>query len=343
MTAELSLSVLDQSPIRFGGSVTDALRESITLAQITERLGYRRYWVAEHHNSNSFACTTPELLISQIAAGTKEIRVGSGGVMMLNYSALKVAEQFRVLEALYPGRIELGIGRAAGADPLTASALSYPRSPVPPADFRQQVADLLGYLHGDLGLNHPFVKVRAQPGPTPDSCPDIWLLGSSQESMKLAAELGLPFAFADFLCTTRDEGFAVAETYRRIFRPSAQCKEPRFSVAFDVICAPTSEEARSIALSRNFDRVAQAYGVQGLLPPDEVLEYELTEDVLNFMESWAQTGIEGDPSKVREVILNLAAAYGTSDISILTNCYGFADRTRSYELLAGAFGLQTAR
>ncbi len=337
MLSEISLSVLDQSPMRKGGSPAEALRESVRLAQAAEGLGYRRYWVAEHHNANSYVGTCPELLISLIASNTKSIRVGSGGVMLLNYSALKVAETFRVLEALYPGRIDLGIGRAAGGDPLAAGAMSHPRSPVDARQFPRQVVDLIGFLGGTLDDDHPFAGVTAQPGPAPDSLPEVWLLGSSRGSAELAAETGLPFAFADFLCNTREDGPAAAESYRRSFRPSNMLSAPKFCVALDVICAPGEEEARMLARSRNFDRVAEVYGVRGLVPASEVPEYPMTEEVRRFMQTWARNCIDGPPEQVRASILELARLYGTGDIAVVTNCYAFEDRVRSYELLARAF------
>ena len=184
--------------MRRGGTASDALRESVRLAQVAEELGYRRYWVAEHHNSNSFTGTCPELLIGQIAANTHTIRVGSGGVMLPHYSALKVAEQFRILESFYPGRIDLGIGRAPGSDQLTAAALVYPRPQMDIQHFPRQVIDLLGFLSGNMEQGHPLAGVHAQPGPEPDSVPEVWLLGSSDFSARLAGTLGMPFSFADF-------------------------------------------------------------------------------------------------------------------------------------------------
>ncbi|HEX2173965.1 MAG TPA: MsnO8 family LLM class oxidoreductase, partial [Dehalococcoidia bacterium] len=178
MTDKLVLSVVDQSPVRQGEPAANALRETVELAQAAERLGYARFWVAEHHNTGSFAGTSPEILIGQIAAATRRIRVGSGGVMLSHYSALKVAEQFSILNAFFPGRIDLGLGRAPGSDQLTAAALSYPRSQIDIRHFPQQVADVLGYLHGTIGGDHPFARLRIQPGIPPETGPEVWLLGS---------------------------------------------------------------------------------------------------------------------------------------------------------------------
>ena len=184
--ADVEISVVDQSPIRKGGHPSEALRETVQLAQRAEDFGYGRYWVAEHHNSASFTGTSPEILIGQIAANTDTIRVGSGGVMLSHYSALKVAEQFRILDAFYPGRIDLGIGRAPGSDRLTAAALSHPRPPVDVLrEFPQMVGDLLGFLNGTLPEGHPLHEITAQPGTQPDTVPEVWLLGSSDYSAQL--------------------------------------------------------------------------------------------------------------------------------------------------------------
>jgi luciferase family oxidoreductase group 1 len=335
----IALSVIDQCPMRRGGTAADALREALELARAAEGLGYSRYWVAEHHNANSYACTSPELLIPLAAANTSTIRVGSGGVMLLNYSALKVAEQFRMLHALYPGRIDLGIGRAPGGDPLAAEALAYPRPRTDPREFPRQLTDLLAYLEGVAEEGHPFAEVRAQPGPPPASGPEVWLLGSSTSSATFAARLGLPFAFADFLNSSREEGYEAAESYRQNFRPSRWLDAPRLSVAVEVLCAPTQEEASFLARSRDFDTVAELYRIQGLLPPHEAVAYQVPEEVKRYMEDRAKRCIDGDPARVRETILEMSRLYGTGDIGVVTNCYDFGHRVRSYELLAEAVGL----
>ena len=342
MGSQLTLSVVDQSPLRAGGSAADALRESVELAQATEKLGYRRYWVAEHHNTGSFSGTSPEMLIGQIAARTRSIRVGSGGVMLSHYSALKVAEQFRVLESFYPNRIDLGIGRAPGSDPWTADALAHPR---PKADIRQfprQVTDLLGFLSGTLEPDHIFAGIRAQPGPPPVSIPEVWLLGSSDYSARLAASLGLPFAFADFFGNNGDYGPVVADLYRQEFQPSSRLGEPKINVAVHVLCAPTEEEARFLGSSRDLNTLAFRLGLQvgqGLLPPEEAAAYPLTPEARQYLDTIRQKHTDGDPQQVREGVLETAERYGTKDVSIVTYCYTLQDRVRSYELVAQAFGL----
>ncbi len=340
MAGDLTLSVVDQSPMREGGTAADALRETVELAQRVEALGYSRYWVAEHHSSGSFSGTSPEVLIGQIAARTQTVRVGSGGVMLSHYSALKVAEQFRILESFYPGRIDLGVGRAPGSDQLTAAALSYPRPQADVSQFPQQVIDMLGFLMGIQDPDHPFYKIHAQPGPPPDSMPEVWLLGSSDYSARLAAALGLPFSFADFFGTTAEYGPLVAELYRKQFQPSGFLAEPKLNVALHVLCAPTEEEAGYLSASRNLNKAGRVMGLhQGLLPPDKAAAYPLTEEARLYLESHSKGDIRGDPEQVRERVLEAAQSYGTEDISVVTNCYAFEDRVRSFELVAEVFGL----
>jgi luciferase family oxidoreductase group 1 len=341
LASELTLSVLDQSPVRQGGTAADALRETIRLAQVAERLGYGRYWVAEHHNSGSFAGNSPEILVGQIAAATRTIRVGSGGVMLSHYAALKVAEQFRMLETLFPGRIDLGIGRAPGSDQLTAAALSYPRGQVPIDEFPGQVVDLLGYLHGAMNPEHPFSRIQIQPGPQPEGAPEIWLLGSSDYSARLAAMLGLPFAFADFFGRTAAVGPPVAELYRKEFRQTIFGAEPRLNVTLHVMCAPTEEEALFLASSRRYQRAARDLGLRaGLMSPEEVASQDWPEAVHDAAAASSVTAIDGDPEQVHDRILERAAAYQTKDVGIVTNCYSFEVRVRSYELVADGFGLK---
>ena len=342
---EITLSVVDQSPIRKGGKPSEALRETVELARKAETFGYSRYWVAEHHNSASFSRTSPEILIGQIAASTRAIRVGSGGVMLSHYSALKVAEQFRILDAFYPGRIDLGVGRAPGSDRLTAAALSHPRPPVDVLrEFPQMVGDLLGFLNGSLPEGHPLHEIRAQPGGAPETVPEVWLLGSSDYSAQLAAHLGLPFSFADFFGNTSSYGPRMAELYRRMFQPSEYLSEPKVNVGLQVICAPTEEDARFVGASRSLNKVISALGLSagGLLPPEEAIDWPLDDHAREYMAQSTQSYIEGDPGQVREGILASAERYQTADIGVVTNCYYFDHRARSYELVAEAMGVKGA-
>ncbi|MBI4297056.1 MAG: LLM class flavin-dependent oxidoreductase [Chloroflexi bacterium] len=328
--------------MRKGGTPSEALWETVKLAQAAESFGYTRYWVAEHHNSGSYTGTSPEVLIGQIAANTRAIRVGSGGVMLTHYSAFKVAEQFRILETFFPGRIDLGIGRAPGSDQLAAAALAHPRPQSDINQFPQQITDLLGFLAGTLNSDHPFAKLRAQPGPPPDSIPEVWLLGSTDYSARLAASLGLPFAFAEFFGNPEDRGVAAAELYRKEFKPSRFLAEPKVNVAVQVMCAPTEEEAQFIASGRNLGKGASVLGLserQGMLSPEEASAYPLTEEARKYLQRITRGFIDGDPQQVRERILKVAERYSTTDIGIVTNCYYFEHRVRSYQLIAEAFGL----
>src|SRR5476649_407226 len=244
MSAPLRISVLDQSPIAQGSSGADALRNTIDLAVLADRLGYRRYWVAEHHGGPMLAGPSPEVLIGPIASATGAIRVGSGGVMLPHYSPLKVAESFTILAGLYPGRIDLGIGRAAGTDPLTTFALQRDRRQASPDDFPQQLIELLGYLDDRLPADHPFARL-AKTLPGQPERPQPWLLGSSQQSAIWAAELGLPYAFADFI---NPKGAEIAALYRERFAEHEHAgRHPRTAVAVWVICAETDEQAQRIA------------------------------------------------------------------------------------------------
>jgi luciferase family oxidoreductase group 1 len=337
---QLTLSVLDQSPIRRDGTAAEALRETVALAQAAEKLGYARYWVSEHHNSAGFAGTAPEVLIGQIAANTEHIRVGSGGVMLTHYSALKVAEQFRILTAFYPGRIDLGIGRAPGSDQLTAAALAYPKQPMDVQHFPRQVVDLINYLSGIQEEGHPFAAIKPQPGPLLPDKPEVWLLGSSDYSARVAAVLGLPFAFADFFGTTHDIGPRVAQLYRGEFQPSAYLQEPKLNVTVQLVCAETAEQARFVGSSRNLSKLGSVTGRRtGLLPPEEASRYEPSERERDYLQGFVAGYLDGDPRQVRENLLRAAESYGTTDVSIVTNAYRFEDRLHSYELVAEVMGL----
>jgi luciferase family oxidoreductase group 1 len=339
----LQLSVLDQSPVREGGTATEALHETIALAVATEAMGYRRFWVAEHHNLGNFAGTSPEVLIAQIAAHTRTIRVGSGGVMLTHYSALKVAENFRLLQSLYPGRIDLGIGRAPGSDSLTAAALAYPGMVRDVRHFPQQVADVLAYLSDTVDRSHPFSGVHAGPG-QPAGIPDLWLLGSRVESAHLAAKLGLPFSYAHFFGTGVEDGPYIVESYRRHFQPSAHLAQPHVNVGVHVLCAETAEEASRLATSRNLMKLRSALGVRSGVPSvEEALAYPYRPEELAYLEQVKQSYIDGNPQQVKAKLETIADLYQTTDLTIVTICHGFAERVRSYELLAEVCELKSGQ
>ena len=333
-TVRVRLSVLDQSPIRSGGTGADAIHETLELAQICERLGYHRYWVAEHHSSRGLAGTSPEVLIGQIAARTSRIRVGSGGVMLPHYSALKVAEQFRTLETLFPGRIDLGIGRAPGSDQRTAWALA--AGGLRDIErFPEQIADVVAWLHDRLPSGHPFTGVRAMPtGPT---APEVWLLGSSDASALYAAEQGLGFSFAHFI--NADGGPEVTELYRQRFRPSPELAAPLASAAIWALCADTEQEALRLAKCRQLALLRLYTGRYGPFPSVEEAEsFPYTERDLAIIEHARGRTVAGTPEVVRAALDAMARAYGVEELVIVTITHDFKARVRSYELLADAFG-----
>ena len=339
MRRKLVLSVVDQSPMRAGETAADALRDTVNLAVAVEQLGYYRYWLAEHHNLPNFAGTSPEVLIGQVAARTKTIRVGSGGIMLSHYSALKVAENFRMLDALYPGRIDLGVGRAPGSDQLTAAALAYPGNAKDIQHYPRQVVDLLGYLSGGLEPGHPFAEIQAGPGAA-ETAPPVWLLGSRYESAYMAARLGLPFAYAHFFGLGVQEGPEIVAGYRKQFEPSKQLAAPLVNVGVQVLCADTEEEALRIASSRNLARLFSVTNrAKGIPTIEESLGYNYQLNELAFVRQYSQVCVDGNPQQVKEKLDSLAEAYQTDDLSIVTICHGYADRRRSYELVADVCGL----
>jgi luciferase family oxidoreductase group 1 len=335
-TGRVRLSVLDQSPIRSGGTAADAIHETLELAQICERLGYHRYWLAEHHSSRGLAGTSPEVLIGQVAMRTSRIRVGSGGVMLTHYSALKVAEQFRTLETLFPGRIDLGIGRAPGSDQRTAWALAA-GGMRDLERFPEQIADMVAWLHDRLPAGHPFGDVRAMPaGPT---APEVWLLGSSDASAVYAAEQGLAFSFAHFI--NADGGPDVTRLYRERFRPSPELTSPSASAAIWALCADTDEDARRLARCRQLALLRLYTGRYGPFPSVEEAEsFPYTARDLAIIEHASGRTVAGTPDVVRAQLEAMAHAYDVDELVIVTITHDFKARVRSYELLADAFGLK---
>jgi luciferase family oxidoreductase group 1 len=329
------ISVLDQSPIRAGATPAQAVAETIELARLADRLGFHRYWVAEHHSSDGLAGSVPEILITRLAAETGRIRVGSGGVMLPHYPPLKVAETFRMLEAMYPGRIDLGIGRAPGSDQRTAQALAYTRGQIGIEYFPRQVQDLMDWMEGDLESDHPFRGVTAQPaGPT---SPPLWLLGSSDQSAKVAAHFGCAFSFAHFIT---EGGEPVVEMYKRNFQPSKTLKAPQANIGVFVLCADTEEEAKHHAASRDLWRVRLDQGhITPIATPEEALAYEYTEAERQRAAFHRRRNIVGTPEQVRDKLDALLARYGVDEAVVVTITHDHAARLRSYELLAEVYGL----
>lgn len=330
------LSVLDQSPVAEGATGADALANTLDLAQLADQLGYHRYWVAEHHGGPMLASAAPEVLIGPIAAGTQRIRVGSGGVMLPHYSPFKVAEAFSVLAGLYPGRIDLALGRASGTDPLTTFALQRDRSKAMPDDFGQQLAELLAHLEDALPAEHPFVRLpRFLPG-RPHG-PEPWLLGSSPQSALWAAELGLPYAFADFI---NPGGAAIARDYQARFADGVRGPRPHTLAAAWAICAETDEEAQRLAASSRMTlRLLRRGQLIAVPTPEKALRYLESEGVDPGGPLPGRRGIIGSPDTVRAGLEALAADYGADELMVVTITHDHGARRRSYELIADVFAL----
>jgi luciferase family oxidoreductase group 1 len=333
----LTLSVLDQSPVRQGVTPRQALLETIELARHVEALGYRRYWLAEHHSTPALAGSAPEIMIARIAAETSQIRVGSGGVMLSHYSSLKVAEQFRMLETLYPGRIDLGIGRAPGSDQLTAVALQHGPGALGIEHFPNQIADLIGYLEHTIPADHPFSRIMLMPDG--DTLPEIWILGSSEQSPIFAAYFGRAFSFAHFI--TDEGGPEIMASYKAQFRPSAALAAPQGSIGVFVICAESEERAQYLAASRDLSRLRMRQGIlQPFPPPEEALAYPYTEIERRVVEHHRRRQIVGTKETVKPKLEALAESYGVDEIVVLTITHDYEARKHSYTLLAEAFGLK---
>src|SRR3954451_20792430 len=332
MSLPYRLSVLDQSPISEGMTGADALRNTIDLARRCDELGYHRYWLAEHHGGPMLAGPAPEVLIGPVADATERIRVGSGGVMLPHYSPVKGSEAFSVLAALYPDRIDLALGRASGTDPLTALALQRYRTKPAPDDFPQQLLELLAHLDDDLPHDHPFVRLPAFLPGRPYS-PEPWLLGSSPQSAIWAAELGLPYAFADFI---NPQGVAIAHSYRERFAPDGRISEPHVLVCAWVLCADTPEEAyRLAASSRMTLRLLRQGRLIAVPPPEKAQRFLASEGVDIHTAAPSRRGIIGSPETIRPALDKLVADYGADELMVVTITYDHAARRRSYELLAG--------
>lgn len=334
----MRLSVLDQSTVVTGRSPDASIRESLALARHADALGYHRYWVAEHHNSASIAGSAPEVLIAAIAATTRRIRVGSAGVMLPHYAALKVAEQFRVLEAIAPGRIDLGLGRAPGSDGLTAHALN-PHAATAADQFPGQVRDLLAWLAGEkLVERHPFRDITAQPqGPT---VPEMWLLGSSDYGAQVAAHFGLPYCYAWFISDGAGAVEAMA-VYREGYRPSPRHPEPLAAVCVWALAADTAEEAERLFASRALARLWRDRGVFAPLPsPAEAAAQVYSDADRVRLDRLRQRAICGTPDVVAAKLRALADSLGAEEVAVLTTTHDPAARRRSYALLAAEFGLE---
>jgi luciferase family oxidoreductase group 1 len=329
----LRLSVLDQSPVAEGSTGAQALRNTIDLAQLADVLGYHRYWVAEHHGGPSLAGPSPEALIGPIASATQRLRVGSGGVMLPHYSPFKVAETFSLLAGLYPGRIDLGIGRAAGTDPMTTHALQRDRRTAMPDDFPEQLAELLAYYEDAIPASNPLARLaKVLPG-RPET-PDVWLLGSSPQSALWAADLGLPYAFADFI---NPQGAEIARLYQHEFAEGRRLPDPRTAVAVWALCADTDEEAQRLSTSSRMTFTLLRQGRLIPVPPPETAERFLASQGDGL--AGRRRTIVGSPDTVKAGIEQAVAEYGADEAIVVTITYDHAARRRSYELIAEAFSL----
>ncbi len=331
-----ALSILDQSTIVSGRDAADAIQETLATARLADRLGYARYWLAEHHNSQSHAGSAPEILISAIAATTRRIRVGSAGVMLPHYSALKVAEQFRALEAIAPGRIDLGVGRAPGSDGRTAFALN-PNAAQAADNFPAQIRDLLGWLGEGLPENHPFRMVRASPEvPTR---PELWVLGSSDYGAQVAGFFGLPYCFASFITDGQGAEQALS-LYRETFQ-ATRGTTPNAAVAVYALAADSRAEAERLFAPRALWRL---FRDRGNFPPfptaEEAEAHPYTEAERARVDRMRERAIIGTGAEVRDRLAAMAAELNVQEVAVLTPCHDKAARARSVTLLAEAFGLQ---
>ena len=346
--APLKLSVLDLSPVSSGSTSADALRNSLALAAHVDTLGYTRYWFAEHHNTSLTACSAPEILIGHAASLTKNLRVGSGGVMLPNHSPLKVAETFRTLEALHRGRIDLGLGRAAGTDPLTALALRRSREAVSADDFPEQLAELRGFLgqesadeliNLDTKIAPQMLFRRIKASPDGVAAPPIYLLGSSDYSARLAAAEGLGFVFAHHI--NPGPAALALRLYHEQFVPTEAKPAPQSIIAVSAICAPTDDEAEDLARSADLTWLRFARGTIAPIPSvAEATDYPYTEAELAQVQMNRARLFVGSPETLHTQLSKLARAGGTSEIMVTTLMHAPEKRKRSYELLARAFGLE---
>ncbi|WP_147804057.1 LLM class flavin-dependent oxidoreductase [Alkalicoccus halolimnae] len=326
----MKLSILDQSPVAEGMTAAEALRNTADLARKAEKWGYYRFWVSEHHDSASLAGTSPEVLIAHLGAHTKSIRLGSGGVMLPHYSPFKVAENFHILEALYPGRIDAGIGRAPGGMPRATLALSEGK-PRRAERFPRQVDDLLRYIRFETIPEYAYGEAAA--GPVTETFPPVWILGSGEASARLAAEKGLPYSFAHFINGEGGETFV--KEYKKNFQPSINLTAPKHIVTVFALCADTEEKADYIASSLDLSLLSLGKGMalQGTPSPESAAAYSYTGFDRARMKENRERMIIGSPQKVKRELLDFAEAYEAEEIMICTIAYHHEDRLRSYALI----------
>ncbi|NUS17448.1 MAG: LLM class flavin-dependent oxidoreductase [Streptomyces sp.] len=346
-TAPVPLSVLDLAGVGAGLTAGDALRTSVEIARTAEARGYHRMWVAEHHSMPGVASSSPAVILAHLAAHTRTLRLGSGGVMLPNHAPLVIAEQFGTLEALAPGRIDLGLGRAPGTDGATAAALRRTESLNEGADdFPQQLAELLRFLDDDFPEGHRYARIHAVPGPVQGSAdggvqspdrPSIWLLGSSGFSAQLAGALGLPFSFAHHF--SAQNTIPALRLYRESFRPSDVLDRPYASIGVSALATEDPEQARRQVLAGALGMLRLRMGRPGLIPtPEEAAAYPFSPMEREFTGTWTANVIHGDPETVRAGLDELAERTGADELVITANAHTPAVRLRSYDLIADAYG-----
>jgi luciferase family oxidoreductase group 1 len=346
-SASVPLSVLDLATVGSGLTATDALRTSTELARRAETWGYHRMWVAEHHSMPGVSSTATPVVLAHLAAATSTLRLGSGGVMLPNHAPLVVAEQFGTLEALHPGRIDLGLGRAPGTDQATARALRRSAELESGDDFPRQLAELIGFLDDSFPDRHPFARIHAVPGPVQGKVeggvqsparPPIWLLGSSGFSAQLAGRLGFPFAFAHHFSAANT--LPALELYRNSFEPSEVLEQPYAMVAVGAIAADTEEDAELSARAGGLMMLRLRTGRPGLFPsPEEAARHPFTPQEEHFVASWQENVVRGTGDEVRQGLDDLQKRTEANELMITTNAHGHERRLRSYELIARAYDL----
>lgn len=347
-SAPVPLSVLDLVTVGSGSTATDALRTSVELARLAERRGYHRHWVAEHHSMPGVASSSPAVILAHLAARTERIRLGSGGVMLPNHAPLVIAEQFGTLEALAPGRVDLGLGRAPGTDGATAAALRRTdRLSEGADDFPQQLAELTRFLDDDFPEGHGYSRIHAVPGPVQATSPGgvqsparppIWLLGSSGFSARLAAALGLPFAFAHHF--SAQNTVPALDLYRDTFRPSPLLDAPYALIGVSALASDDEREARRQVLTGALSMVRLRTGRPGLVPtPEETEAYDFSPMEREFVDGWLHNIVHGTVDAVRAGLDDLQKRTGADELMITANAHGGEARLRSYELIADAYGL----
>lgn len=330
----MRLSILDQAPISSNKTPRDALLESLQLAQAGERLGYTRFWIAEHHDLAGLACSAPEVMLAYIGANTKTIRIGSGAVLLPYYRPYKVAETYNMLATLFPGRIDIGIGRAPGGSAEATNALS--------DQFLQQVWDLpkslmelLHFIFNDFPSDHDYAKVQA--APLPDTAPEPWLLGTSKKSALLAAKTGLSYAFGQFM--SNNDGKDIIKQYLDHFKPKRIENQPNVILTVSVICAETNEKAEEIALSSLLWSIQKekGEGTKGVPSIQEAIEYPYSVEEKQKIEKIKQKMIIGNPLEVKQKLNDIQASYQANEIMLVTITHSLEDRLTSYQLIAEAF------